>query len=177
MDTSAFDSLMASRDAPMAIVTTCVDGERAGCLVGFHGQSSIEPRRYSVWLSKANHTFRVALHAEHLGVHLLTEADRDLAELFGTNSGDDVDKFALCDWGSTPEGVPALTRCPNMFVGRRTGLFDDGGDHVCFVTEPVVVLAAGAFVPLWLSDVDDLTPGHDVQERPSPPTERASDPA
>ena len=42
--TDAFDSLMASLDGPMAVVTTAVAGERAGCLVGFHAQSAIDPR-------------------------------------------------------------------------------------------------------------------------------------
>lgn len=63
MDRDAFDSVMASLDAPMAVVTTAVDDERAGCLIGFHAQSSIDPGRYCVWLSKANHTYRVAWRA------------------------------------------------------------------------------------------------------------------
>ena len=60
-----FDSLMASLDPPMVVVTAAAGGERAGCLVGFHSQSSIEPARCCVWLSKANHTYRVALLAAH----------------------------------------------------------------------------------------------------------------
>ena len=87
----AFDSLMASLDGPMVVVTTAVAGERAGCLVGFHAQSSIDPQRYCLWLSKANHTYRVALRSTHLAVHFLTDDDIDLAERFGTRTGEDVD--------------------------------------------------------------------------------------
>ena len=89
-----FDGLVASLDAPMAIVTVAVGDELSGCLVGFHSQCSIGPRRYAVWLSKANHTYGLALHADHFAVHLLADDDRDLAVLFGTTTGDDVDKFA-----------------------------------------------------------------------------------
>ena len=47
-------------------------------------QSSIEPQRYCVWLSKANYTYRVALYSSHLVIHFLTADDLPLAELFGT---------------------------------------------------------------------------------------------
>src|SRR3954451_14252328 len=97
----------------MAIVTTVSGGERAGCLVGFHAQCSIDPPRYVVWLSKANHTYRIALLAGHMAVPFLDEADHDLAELFGGSTGDEVDKLARCDWEGGPDGVPLLERCPN----------------------------------------------------------------
>ena len=51
---AAFKDLIAQLDYPMIVVTTASAGERAGCLVGFHTQSSIDPERFAVWLSKAN---------------------------------------------------------------------------------------------------------------------------
>ena len=161
-----FDDLVAVLDTPMVIVTTALEETRAGCLVGFHAQCSIEPRRYAIWLSKANHTCRVALHAEHFAVHFLSKDDRDLAELFGTTSGDTTDKFARCEWSAGPEGIPLLDRCPRRIVVRRTGLLDEGSDHVCFVGEPIEVGTAGSFVPMRLSDVADLDPGHEATDRP-----------
>lgn len=173
MDHDAFDILAGSADPAMVIVTAAAGPERAGCLVGFHAQCSIHPRRYAVWLSKANHTYRVALLGEHLGVHFLTEDDRDLAELFGGETGDEVDKFTRSPAEVTAEGVPVLTRCPHRMVVRRRSMLDDGGDHVCFVTEPVAVTTAGRFRPLRMAQVRHLAPGHTVDERPRPPTERA----
>ncbi len=164
MDRDAFDSIMASLDAPMAVVTTAVDDERAGCLIGFHAQSSIDPGRYCVWLSKANHTYRVARRAPHLAVHFLTSQDHDLAELFGTVSGDQVDKFARCDHRVSSQGVPLLDRCANWLIVERVALLDVGGDHVCIVTQPVEAGSGGPFTPLPLSDVADLDPGHDAEE-------------
>lgn len=182
MDREAFDRVMASLDPPMAIVTAATGsrdgsaGERAGCLVGFHVQSSIDPPQHAVWLSKANHTYRVALLAEHLGIHLLTdtEADRDLAERFGALSGDDTDKFAGLDVESGPGGVPVLARCAHRLVLRRVAVVDVGGDHVCFVAEPIDATSSGTFRPLRLAAVSDLVPGHAAEERPQPPTERAA---
>lgn len=173
-DDDAFDDLLASADTAMTIVTTQVAGERAGCLVGFQAQCSIEPRRYVVWLSKANHTERIAVRADHLAVHFLTEDDHDLAELFGGASGDEVDKFAGCEWTPGPGDVPVLHRCPNRLVGRRIAVLDEGSDHVCVVLEPVEVRSTGRFRPLRLSQVTDIEPGHTNEERPHPPTERST---
>ena len=174
MNEEAFSGIAESLDAPMVIVTTAAGGERAGCLVGFHAQVSIDPLRYAVWLSKANHTYRVALLAQHIAIHFLGRDDHDLAELFGTKSGDDLDKFTECPVEPTDAGPPALSRCPNRVLLRRTALFDHGGDHVCFIGEPVDVRADGQLEPLRLSDLGDLDAGHAVDERPVPPTERAA---
>ena len=47
-----FNTLMAALDPPLIVVTVADERERAGCLVEFHVQSSIEPQRYRVLLSK-----------------------------------------------------------------------------------------------------------------------------
>ena len=166
----AFDSLMASLDGPMVVVTTAVAGERAGCLVGFHAQSSIDPQRYCLWLSKANHTYRVALRSTHLAVHFLTDDDVDLAESFGTRTGEDVDKFDGIATQEGPDGVPLIERCPHRMLVRRVALLDEGGDHVCLAAECLEAVTAGDFTPLRLSQVDHLVPGHEADERADPPT-------
>jgi flavin reductase (DIM6/NTAB) family NADH-FMN oxidoreductase RutF len=170
----AFDTLMAALDSPLIVVTTADQRERAGCLVEFHAQSSIEPQRYCVWLSKANYTYRVALQSSHLVIHFLTADDLPLAELFGTQTGDTVDKFAGIPVDSGPGGAPVLRQCPNWLAVRRIALLDEGGDHVCLTTEPVAVHTAGPFQPLRLSEVGYLKAGHGAEERPEPPSERAA---
>ena len=117
---------MASIDTPMIVVTAAMDDERAGCLVGFHSQSSIEPERIAVWMSKANHTYRVMLRSEHFGVHYLTADDDDLAELFGTLTGDEVDKLARTESHAGPRragagAVPEPPRRPPHRPPRRGG--------------------------------------------------------
>ena len=174
MTDDAFDGIMSSLDAPLVVVTAATAQERAGCLVGFHSQSSIGPERYCVWLSKANHTYRVALHSSHLVIHFLTADDLPLAERFGTQTGDTVDKFAGLPVDSGPGGAPVLRQCPNWLAVRRIALLDEGGDHVCLTTEPVAAQAARPFRPLRVSQVSHLKAGHGAGERPEPPTERAA---
>jgi flavin reductase (DIM6/NTAB) family NADH-FMN oxidoreductase RutF len=169
-----FNTLMAALDSPLIVVTTADERERAGCLVEFHVQSSIEPQRYCVWLSKANYTYRVALQSSHLVIHFLTADDLPLAELFGTQTGDTVDKFAGLAVDSGPGGAPVLQQCPNWLAVRRIALLDEGGDHVCLTTEPVAAQTAGPFRPLRISRAGHLKAGHGAEERPEPPTERAA---
>jgi flavin reductase (DIM6/NTAB) family NADH-FMN oxidoreductase RutF len=166
---------MSELDPALIVVTTAVGDERAGCLVGFHAQSSIEPPRYCVWLSKANHTYRVALRSTHLAVHYLTSDDMSLAKRFGTLTGDTTDKFEGLPWVAGPGGVPILTDCPNRLTVKRIALLDEGGDHVCVVTQSLSTEYGGPFEPLRLSQASHLQPGHEAEERHNPPTERASD--
>jgi flavin reductase (DIM6/NTAB) family NADH-FMN oxidoreductase RutF len=161
----AFGTLMASADPPLIVVTTVAEQERAGCLVGFHAQSSISPERYCVWLSKANHTYRVGLRATHFAVHFLTEADHSIAEHFGTLTGEDTDKFAGIDIDVDENGVPLLRACPNRLSLERIAILDDGSDHVCLTTRVCSASASDTFVPLRVSSATDLDPGHESDER------------
>ena len=123
-----FDILERSIDTPMTIVTAANGVERSGCLVGFWTQCSIHPVRCVVMLSKSNHTFRVARFAPTLAVHVLREGDEALAERFGAETGDDVDKFAGLAWNIGPGGAPVLEGV-DWFAGTVGQVFDVG-DHV-----------------------------------------------
>jgi flavin reductase (DIM6/NTAB) family NADH-FMN oxidoreductase RutF len=81
--------------------------------------------------------------ARVLAVHFLGEDDHDLAELFGGQTGDRVDKFETCEWHSGPEGAAILDACENWFVGQVIGQLALG-DHVGFLLEPVAARHAGA---------------------------------
>ena len=152
-------------DPAMIVVTAASGGERDGCLVGFHAQASIEPLQHCVWLSTANHSFDLARHASHLGVHLLTGGDHDLAARFGGQRGDEVDKFAGLDVTDGPGSVPLLTACEHRFVLQVRDTFDVGGDHVAFVG-PIAEHhgLAGDLDPLRLHAVTDIEAGHPADD-------------
>lgn len=154
------DTLTGELDYPMVIVTTIADGERSGCLVGFHTQCSIHPPRWAVWISKVNHTYRVALRATSLAVHFPSVDDQDLAELFGEETGDEVDKFAHCEWTDGPNGVPLLNRIANRFVGAVVDTLDDDCDHQCFIVAADDVQRAHPLRQLSFQAVRDFEAGH-----------------
>jgi flavin reductase (DIM6/NTAB) family NADH-FMN oxidoreductase RutF len=154
------DPFVAALDYPMYVLTVGGrDGDRAGCLVGFATQCSIDPARFLVCLSKANRTYRLAAGARVVAVHLLGHDQRDIAALFGERTGEEVDKFAGCAWRPGPQGVPLLDDCPHRFVGTVLGR-TDLGDHEGFLLEPVDVQAAPGTAPLMFSAVGGLEAGH-----------------
>lgn len=165
MDDEAFGALTAAADPAMIVVTTAAEGERAGCLVGFHAQSSISAAHYCLWLSKTNHTYRVGLRATHFAIHFPTAEDLDLAKRFGTLSGQDEDKFSGLEISVDESGVPLLEACPHRMLVERLTLLDDGGDHVCITATVRSACSPGRFEPLRLSDVVHLRAGRAAEER------------
>lgn len=149
----------------MAVVTTTAEGVRAGSLIGFHAQASIEGQHYCLWLSKANHTYRTSLRSTRFALHFLTGDDLDMAERFGTRSGEDTDKFSGLDVETDEYDVPLLRALPHRLLLDRVATLDDGGDHVCVTTRVRSATTTGHFSPLRLSDVDHLEPGHAAEER------------
>jgi flavin reductase (DIM6/NTAB) family NADH-FMN oxidoreductase RutF len=132
---AVFADLMADLDRPMTIVTAALDGERSGCLVGFSSQASMDPARFGVWVSKANHTHAVVMEADVVAVHFPSAADRALAVLFGTTTGDEIDKFERCRWHEGPGGAPVLDDVARWFTGRVIDRVDTG-DHTLLVLAP-----------------------------------------
>jgi flavin reductase (DIM6/NTAB) family NADH-FMN oxidoreductase RutF len=157
----SFNRLMGTLDYPMFIVTAAADGEMAGCLVGFATQASIDPPRFLVGLSDKNRTYRVAREADTLVVHFVPRDAEGLAELFGGETGDEVDKFARVAWRPGPGGAPVLEDCANWFAGRvleRTRF----GDHVGFLLEPVHVETAGDQEEFTFHRARRIEPGHEA---------------
>lgn len=158
----AYTRFVAELDPAVLIVTTAHEGERAGCLVGFATQCSIDPLRHLVCLSKANHTWRVAADAEHLVVHAVAGDRRDLAVLFGASTDDDaeVDKFDRVEWNPGPGGIPVLEGSDSWFVAEIVDRVDLG-DHTGYVVEPIVVEQRDAPAgPLRYHSVANLDAGH-----------------
>lgn len=159
---AAFDALQAHLDPAVLVVTVAAGDERDGCLVGFATQCSIDPTRFLVCLSVRNRTTRLAAEATTLAVHGLRRDQRDLAELFGGSTGDEVDKLSQVDWRPWTDGTPLLEDARRWFVGRTLDRVRFG-DHTGYVLDPVDAgpLDAGPVSPtMRLGDVRDVEPGH-----------------
>jgi flavin reductase (DIM6/NTAB) family NADH-FMN oxidoreductase RutF len=160
-ETAQFNRLMTRLDYPLFVVTTVgVDGERAGCLVGFASQVSIHPPLFLACLSIKNFTYRVACEAEVLVVHAVPEGENELAELFGGETGDETDKFARWPWHSGPQGAPVLEGVDGWFAGRivRRSQF---GDHCGFLLEPIKSHAGDIDQTLGFREAKQIEPGHE----------------
>ncbi len=143
----------------MFIVTVRSDAEASGCLAGFVTQCSIAPARYIVCLSVENRTYAVARGADALAVHLASRAQRGLADLFGSRTGDEVDKFAVAPWTPGPLGTAVLDGLGNWFAATIIGEWPVG-DHHAFLVEPMSWSFNDAEEPLMYHEVSDMEPGH-----------------
>jgi flavin reductase (DIM6/NTAB) family NADH-FMN oxidoreductase RutF len=152
--------LVAAANPPLYVVTTVAAGERAGCVVGFASQASIDPPRFLVAISKENRTCRVVEAASHVAVHLFGRERMDVVDLFGGETGDEIDKFDQCAWTEGVAGVPILDGADAWFVGRIVERFDLG-DHVGHLLDPVSGGKSSAKpAAVTLHDADDINPGH-----------------
>jgi flavin reductase (DIM6/NTAB) family NADH-FMN oxidoreductase RutF len=156
-----FERLVGALDPEMVVVTVGSEPP-AGCLVGFHCQTGITPPRYLVCLSKKNQTYRAARDADTVAVHFLPTGARDIAKLFGTETGDEAEKFARCEWRPGPDGVPILGGCLAWFSARIVDRFDVG-DHGGFLLSPLEAEPNTSTARvLRLNEVEDLEPGHEA---------------
>jgi flavin reductase (DIM6/NTAB) family NADH-FMN oxidoreductase RutF len=157
----AFEALVGDLEYPMFIVTARAGDEPLGCLVGFATQISIDPPRFLIGLSHTNRTYRRGRDAGVLGVHCVPGDAADLAELFGGETADEVDKFARCAWHHGPEGVPILDDCANWFVGRVLWRHD-AGDHDAFLLEPVAAEHGAGEGEFTFHRAKRIEPGHEA---------------
>ncbi|HEV2814897.1 MAG TPA: flavin reductase family protein [Solirubrobacteraceae bacterium] len=153
--------LVSELDYPMFIVTATNGRERAGCLVGFATQCSINPPRFLVCLSDKNRTFRVAADASVVVVHLVPAEADALAELFGSQTGDDVDKFERVAWQEGPVGTPVLDECGNWFAGRILERIP-AGDHCALLREPFDAHSDGREEAFTFHRAKRMEPGHEA---------------
>ncbi|HVX21442.1 MAG TPA: flavin reductase family protein [Acidimicrobiales bacterium] len=156
---TAIDGLVGRVDYPLYVVTAADGDEASGCLAGFVTQCSIQPPRLLVCISKQNHTYRVAERATSLAVHLLGQDQRDLASLFGEQSGDVADKLGQVRWAVGTTGAPVLADCAAWVEGRVLWRVS-AGDHEAFLMTTDAGGSGSHPGQLTLRTAGTLRPGH-----------------
>jgi flavin reductase (DIM6/NTAB) family NADH-FMN oxidoreductase RutF len=155
---AGFARLVTALDYPLYVVTAAVESELTGCLIGFATQCSIHPPRFLACISKTNHTFQIAAQSAVLAVHIVDEKNKGIAELFGGQTGDAVNKFKGVNWHIV-DGVPVLDACARWFTASVIERIDLG-DHVGHVLEPLCVQAGPDSSQLTSQQARDIEAGH-----------------
>ena len=109
-------------------------------------------------LSKKNRTFRAV--GDVIALHVVPEDAVELAELFGGETGDEIDKFEHCEWREGPHALPLLERCPSRFCGHVIERFACG-DHVALLLSPFAAEDEGG-AALRFREVMEIEPGHEA---------------
>jgi flavin reductase (DIM6/NTAB) family NADH-FMN oxidoreductase RutF len=153
-----FLKLAGTLDYPVFIVTASDGERREGCIIGFATQTSFDPPRFLACLSRANRTFDLAAEVDALAVHLVPRGATELVELFGGETGDEIDKFERCSWTAGPRGLPILDACSTWFAGAVCARHDLG-DHMGYLLEPFAAHYEPGEVE-YFQNVKDVDPGH-----------------
>ena len=94
-------------------------------------------------------------------MHFVPASAGALVELFGGETGDEVDKFARCEWRGGPRGLPILAACDNWFAGAILARHELG-DHVGFLLEPIEAHAGTPFDEFTFHRARRIEPGHEA---------------
>ena len=93
-------------------------------------------------------------------MHFVPADGEELAELFGSETGDEVDKFARCAWHEGPAGLPILDDLPNWFAGRDPASGSTRGDHDALILEPIAAEREAEEQELTFHRAKRIEPGH-----------------
>jgi flavin reductase (DIM6/NTAB) family NADH-FMN oxidoreductase RutF len=128
-----FRALLRRHAAGVVVITA--PGERP---VGFTATSftsvSLQPPLVSFCLNRASSSWPAVSVAGHVAVHVLTDAQEELARIFATSA---IDRFAApTRWHSGPYEVPVLDGVLAVLVCRVVERVR-AGDHAIVLAEPV----------------------------------------
>lgn len=137
-------SVFRQHAAGVAVITAA--GDRP---VGFTATSlnsvAADPPLISFGVGTSSSSWPVVAEAEHIGVHILGEHQRELAATFARSG---ADRFGpATDWHSGPEGVPVLDGVLAWLVCRVVARIP-AGDHRIVIAQAVVGDPIGGGRPL-----------------------------
>ena len=125
-------------------VVTVNDGKKDnGLIVNTVTQVTDTPNRIAVTINKANYSHHVIRQTGKMNINCLTvDAPFKVFEVFGFQSGRNVDKFADCEPLRSDNGLVFLPRHINAFMSLKVEQYVDLDTHgmfICSVTEARVI--------------------------------------
>ncbi len=125
-------------------VVTCNDGKKDnGLIVNTVSQVTDTPNRIAVTINKANYSHHIIKQTGKMNVNCLTvDAPFKVFEVFGFQSGRNVDKFADCEPLRSDNGLVFLPRHINAFMSLKVEQYVDLDTHgmfICSVSEARVI--------------------------------------
>ena len=119
------------------LLTAQEQGKDNGCIINTVIQAANDPTRLSLAVLKGNHTHDMIQRTGVFNVSVLsTEADFDLFQRFGMQSGATVDKFAgFPDVARSANGLYYLTKMANACLSAKVVAQYDLGSHTLFIAE------------------------------------------
>jgi len=125
-------------------VVTSNDGKKDnGLIVNTVTQVTNTPNRIAVTINKQNYSHHVIKQTGKMNINCLsTDAPFNVFEVFGFQSGRNVDKFADCEPLRSDNGLVFLPRYINSFMSLKVEQYIDLDTHgmfICAITEARVL--------------------------------------
>lgn len=138
--------------SPVTIVTAAAGGTRRGATIGSFTSVSLEPPLVSFNVQKDSGLHAVLLASDTFAVHLLGEAQADLANHFALpDLTSDAQFRGIAHAYGGPDRPPILSDVPGVLLCRRWAVHD-AGDHALFLGRVLRVTEGGAERPLLYYD-------------------------
>ncbi|MCI8287718.1 MAG: flavin reductase [Lachnospiraceae bacterium] len=117
------------------VLTSTFEGKDSGCIINTAGQVTSEPNRISIAVNKANFTQDLVQKSGKFNISILSEnADFELFQHFGFQSGRTVDKFAgFTDCRRSANGLYYITAGTNGYISATVEQTVDLESHTLFI--------------------------------------------
>ena len=117
------------------VLTSSFEGRDSGCIINTAGQVTSEPNRISIAVNKANFTQDLVQKSGKFNISILSEnADFELFQHFGFQSGRTVDKFAgFTDCRRSANGLYYITAGTNGYISATVEQTVDLESHTLFI--------------------------------------------
>ncbi|WP_432827404.1 flavin reductase family protein [Dactylosporangium sp. CA-092794] len=134
IDADLFRSLLRRHAAGVVVITAPGPTRPAGFTATSFTSVSLAPPLVSFCLDRRSSSWPALETAEHVGVHVLTEAQEEVARRFATSG---IDRFAApLNWSAGPHAVPMLDGVLAVLVCRVAERVH-AGDHAIVLAEPI----------------------------------------
>lgn len=137
--------------SPVTVVTAASGGEQRGATIGSFTSVSLDPPLISFNVQKDSSLHVVLLGADSFAVHLLSEAQADLANHFALPDLTAEEQFRGVPYGTAPDGSPILPDTFGVLHCERYAVHN-AGDHSLFLGRVLRVTEADADGPLLYYD-------------------------
>lgn len=131
-DIKAFRQALGSFTTGVTIITaTAPDGTPIGLTANSFNSVSLDPPMVLWSLAKTSLSLAAFREAEHWNVHILSQHQQDLSNIFASRGEDKFEGVVLDDGISA---APLIPDCSARFQCRNV-VTHDGGDHLIFIGE------------------------------------------
>ncbi|WP_129409071.1 flavin reductase family protein [Marinitoga lauensis] len=120
----------------VSIVTINSNGTLNGITVAWITRVSIKPPMIAISIGKQRYSYELLENIDKFGVCILSKEQKDLAKLFGSKSGRNVNKFENVDFELTKNGIPKIKNIVAFFECKIVNKAD-AGDHVIYIGEVI----------------------------------------